>query len=162
MEHQKILNLLNEANDSKFVIRKENIINDQSNPNYDRGNEITYNTEVLKSNIFDYNDAYILVRSDIVTTAHIIPIQVAFKNFVSFTKCITKMDGTTIDNTEDLDLIMSMYNLMEYSPNYSETTACLWFYLKVEATNFDTDIADNDNFKSFEYKTKLLGNTETD
>ena len=49
MEHQKILNLLNEANDSKFVTRKWNIVNDQSNANYDAGNETVFNTEVLKS-----------------------------------------------------------------------------------------------------------------
>ena len=55
MEHQKILNLLNEANDSKFVKRKWNIVNDQSNANHGVGNEIIYNTEVLKSNLCDYN-----------------------------------------------------------------------------------------------------------
>ena len=69
MEHQKILNLLNEANDSKFVKRKWNIVNDQSNANYGVGNEIIYNTEVLKSNLCDYNDAYILVRCNITVVA---------------------------------------------------------------------------------------------
>ena len=62
MEHQKILNSLNEAGDSKFVTRKWNIISDQSNTNYDVGNRIIYDTEVLKSNLCDFNDAYILVR----------------------------------------------------------------------------------------------------
>ena len=57
MRCQKILNLLNEAGDSRFVIRKWNIVNDQSNANYDVGNEIIYSAEVLKSNIFDNNDA---------------------------------------------------------------------------------------------------------
>ena len=61
-------------------------------------------------------------------------------------------------DAEDLDLVMSMYNLIEYSSNYSETTGNLWFYSKDEATNFNVDIANN-NFKSFEYKAKLLGNT---
>ena len=55
MEHQKIINFLNEAKDSKFVTRKWNIFNDQSNANYDVGNEIFYNTEVLKSNLCDDN-----------------------------------------------------------------------------------------------------------
>ena len=59
MEHQKILNLLNEANDSKFVTRKWNIVNDNLKVNYGVGNKIIYNTEVLKSNLCDYNDAYI-------------------------------------------------------------------------------------------------------
>ena len=69
MEHQKILNLLNEASDSKFVTRKWNIVSDQSNGNYGVGIEIIYNTEVLKSNLCDYNDAYILVRGNITVTA---------------------------------------------------------------------------------------------
>ena len=121
MEHQKILNLLNEANDSKFVPRKWNIVNDQSNANYDAGNEIVYNTEDLKSNLCNYNDAYILVRGDITVIAAP-ETQVAFKNCAPFIKCITKFDVTTIDDAEDLDLVMPMYNLIEYSSNYSETT----------------------------------------
>ena len=56
---------MNEANNSKFVTRKWNIVNDQSNGNYGVGNEIIYNTEVLKSNLCDQSDAYILVRGDI-------------------------------------------------------------------------------------------------
>ena len=100
MEHQTILNLLNEPNDSKFVARKGNIVNDQSNANYDVGNEIIYNIEVLKSNLCDYNDAYILVRIDIVTTANNNPTPVAFKNCAPFTKCITKFHDTTIDDVE--------------------------------------------------------------
>ena len=53
MEHQKLLNLLNEESDSKSVIRKRDIVNNKSNANYDVGNEIIYNTEVLKSNLCD-------------------------------------------------------------------------------------------------------------
>ena len=62
MKQQKALNLLNEASGSKFVKRKWNIVNDQSNASYDVGNAIIYNAKVLKSNLCDYNDAYILVR----------------------------------------------------------------------------------------------------
>ena len=136
MEHQKILNLLNEANDSKFAIRKWNTVNDNSKTNYDVGNEIMYNTEVLKSNLCDYNYSYILVRGDITVTAAP-ETKVAFKNSTPFTKCITNIDGTTIDDTEDLDLFMPMYNLIQYSSNYSETTGRLWFYSKNETTNFN-------------------------
>ena len=57
MEHQKILSLLNEANDSKFVTRKWNIVNDNSKSNYDATNEIIYKTEVLNPYLCDYNDA---------------------------------------------------------------------------------------------------------
>ena len=86
----------------------------ESNANYDVGNEIIYHTDVLRSNICDYNDADILVRRDITIIGHQVT-QVAFKNCAPLTKCITKIDGTTIDNAEDLDLVMSMHNLLEYS-----------------------------------------------
>ena len=129
---------MNEANDSKFVIRKWNTVNDNSKTNYDVGNEIIYNTEVLKSNLCDYNYSYILVRGDITVTAAP-ETKVAFKNSTPFTKCITKIDGTTIDDTEDLDLVVPIYNLIQYSSNYSETTGSLWFYSKDETTNFNAD-----------------------
>ena len=89
------------------MTRKWNIVNNQSNGNYDVGNEIIYNTEVLKSNLCDYNDVYILVWSNIIVI-EAPAAQVSFKNCVPFTKCITKIDGTTIDDAEDLDLAMSM------------------------------------------------------
>ena len=72
MEQLKILNLLNEAIDSNFVTRKWNIGNNNSKSNYDTSNEITYNTEILKSNLCDYNDAYILVRSFITVVAAVL------------------------------------------------------------------------------------------
>ena len=87
---------------------------------------------------------------------------VAFKNCAPFTKCITKIDGTEIDDAEDLDIVMPMYNLIEYSSSYSETTGSLWFYSKDEETNFNADIANTNNFKYFMYKAKLLENTEAD
>ena len=82
--------------------------------------------------------------------------QAAFKNCAPFTKCTTKIDGTTIDDAENLDLVMSMYNLIEYNSNYSSTTGSLWFYSKDEATDSNADIANDNNFKSFKYKAKLL------
>ena len=149
---------MNKPNDSKFVTRKGNIANDESNQNYDVGNELIYNTEVLKSNFCDYDDAYILVKGDIaVTTAP--ATQASFENCAQFTKCIIKVDETTIDDVEDLDLVLPMYNLIEYSSNYSETTGSLPFYSKDEATDFDNNIENTDSFISFKYKTKLLGNT---
>ena len=60
-----------------------------------------------------------------------------------------------------MHLVIPMYNLIEYSSNYSDATGSLWFYSKDEATNFDADISNN-AFKSFEYKAKLLENTVVD
>ena len=124
MKQQKILNWLNEANDSKLVTRKWNIVNDSSKSNYDATNEITYNTEILESNLRDYNDAYILVRDD-VTFIAASATQVAFKNCAPFSKCIPKIDEATIDDAEDLDLVMSMYSVIEHRSNYSKTTGSL-------------------------------------
>ena len=57
---------------------------------------------------------------------------------------------------------MPMYNLIEYASNYSETTGSLWFYLKDKATDFNADIVNTNDFKSFKYKAKILGNTVAD
>ena len=109
------------------MTRKWNIVNDNSNSDYAAANKITYNTEILQSNLCDYNDGYILVTGDITIVAALAT-RVAFKNCAPFTKCTTKIDGTTIDDAEDLDLVMPMYNLIEYSSNCSETTGSLWLY----------------------------------
>ena len=146
-----MLNLLDEASNSRFVTRKWNIVNDQSNANYDVRNEIIYNTEVLKCNLCDWNDAYIMVKGNI-TIAGDRRAEVPFKNCAPFIKCISKIDGTTKDDAEYLDLVISMYNLLEYDLNYSETTGSLSFYSKVEGTNFNANIKDNNNFKSFKYE----------
>ena len=87
---------MNEKNDSKFVTRKWNIVNENSKTNYSVGRKIIYNTEVLKSNLCDYNDAYILLRCNITIIGYQVT-QVAYKNCAPFTKRITKIDGTTID-----------------------------------------------------------------
>ena len=77
-----------------------------------------------------------------------------------FIKCITKIDGTTVDDAEDLNFAMSMYNLLEYSLNYSETIGSLRFYSKDRATNFNADITADNDFKSFDNKVKLVENSE--
>ena len=122
---------MNEANDSKFVTRKWNILNDHSKTNYNATNEIVYNTEILKSNLHDYYDSCILVRGDITVTAAP-QTQVVFKNCAPFTKCISKTDGTSINNAENLDLVMQTYNLLKYSRNYSEITGIYGFILKTK------------------------------
>ena len=98
------------------------------------------------------------MRGDITATAAPAT-QVLFKNCAPFTKCITKIDETTIDDAENLDLVINMYNLTEYSSNYPKATGSLWFYSKDEAANFNDNIANTSNFRSFKYKAKLSGNT---
>ena len=118
---------MNETSLSRFVTRKWNTVNDQSKAYYDVGNKIIYETEILKSNLCNYNKAYILARdeSPVVAAADQVT-RVAFKNCVPLTQCITKLDGTTIDDAENLDLFMPMHNLLEHSLNYSGKTGSLW------------------------------------
>ena len=95
MEHQKVLNSLNEVSDSKFVTRNWNTVNEQSNANYSAGNEIMQHRSVKIYN-------YLLIQDDITIIGHNLLTEVAFTNCAAFTKCITKTDGPTIDDAEDL------------------------------------------------------------
>ena len=99
---------MNEASDFKIATRSWNILNDWSICDVEF--EIIYNTEVLKFNVCDYNDAYILIRGNIIIRHQ--ATQVAFKNCAPFTKFITKIDETTTDDAEDLDLVIAMYNMI--------------------------------------------------
>ena len=98
-----------------------------------------HNANVLKSNLCNYNDAYILVRGHITFIEN--GNQVGFKNCAANITCITRMDGTTIDDAEDLDFVMPMYSLLEYSSNYFDATGSLWFYCKDEAIHYNANIA---------------------
>ena len=85
---------------------------------------------------------------------------VVFKNCASFIKCIRQIHAIIIDDAEDLALVvLIMYNFMKYSWSYSDTTGSFCFYSKAEATKFDAAIANTNSFKSFNYASKLSGNT---
>ena len=103
----------------------------------------------MKSNLCDYNDAYILVKDDITLTA---APEELFRNCATFIKCIMKINQTKKDYAEDLDLVLPMYNLTEYSSNYSRTTGSLWFYPNDEGTNFNANISYDNSFKFFKHK----------
>ena len=94
--------------------------------------------------------------------------KLTFKNNAPFQSCISKINNTFIDNAEDLDIVMPMYNLLEYSDNYSMTSGSLWNYYRDEINDDANEnnaarnkINNNKTItsKSFEYKTKLLGRT---
>ena len=102
---------MNKSSDSKFVIRKYNIVNDQSNSSCSVGNEIIYSTEVLKPNVCDYNDAYILVIGSITIIRHNLEIIIQKIAHHLMRVSITKSNGTTLDDAEYLALVMPMYNL---------------------------------------------------
>ena len=129
---QKIAKLLDDADNesSKFAARKWYVINDQNNTDYGEGNEdsttVKFETKVIKSNLCDYSDAYILVTGNITATGGDANTRVAFKNCAPFTKCITHINDEHVDNADNLDIIMPMYNLIEYSDNYSDTSEVYW------------------------------------
>ena len=95
---------------------------------------------MLGSNLCDYADAYILVKGTITITgagddaaarrADERNKGVIFKNCAPFTKCISRINNTEIDNAKDIDIVMPMYNLIEYSDNYSKTSGSLYQYYK--------------------------------
>ena len=104
---------MKEVNDSKFVTRNWDVIHDQTNVNYNAGNEIVYSIGWLKPNLCDHNNVYILVRGYNALIGHNFPTKVEFKNCRPFIMFITKSDGTKINDAEDLDFVMSMYNLLK-------------------------------------------------
>ena len=97
---------------------------------------------MLRSDLCDFNEAYIVVKGDITLTKaanrDFIDVKnmfLAFKNNAPFTNCISKINNVLIDNAEDLDIVMPMYNLLEYSKNYRKTTGSFWNYYRDEPNN---------------------------
>ena len=124
MKYQKIANLLESTSDnlSKFRTRNWIEINDESRGNY-ANSDIRFKTTVLRSNVCDYADSYILVKGTITITgagdnagekqASERDKGVTFKNCTPFTKCISRINNTDKDNAHDIDIVMPMYNLIE-------------------------------------------------
>ena len=110
---------------------------------------------MLRSNLCDYADSYILVKGTITITgagddaaaiqADEIDKGATFKNYAPFTKCISRINHTDIDNAHDVDVVIPMYNLIEYSDNYSKTSGSLWQYYKDDPND---NLTDSKPFKS--------------
>ena len=181
MECDKINNLLlsedneNEMSEqlSKFVTREYVRVNSLSNT-YNENKSIRFKTPMLRSNLCDYSDAYILVKGTITVTAPGLNNNadnirdkrnrpLILKNNAPFVSCITRINGELIEDADDLDIVMSMYNLLEYSKNYRKTIGSLYNYYRDELS----DDADDNNFgnikvinsNTFKYKNKITGNT---
>ena len=176
MEYDKINNLLlSEDNESeklsKFVTREYVRVNSLSNV-YNENESIRFKTPMLRSDLCDYSDAYILVEGKIVVAApgannganNIRDKRnrpVILKNNAPFASCITRFNGELIE--DDLDIVIPVYNLLEYCKNYRKTIGLLYNYYRDELS----DNADDNNFgnikivnsNTFKYKNKLIGNT---
>ena len=169
MENQKIINLLDkiDTNSKHFATKKWYIINDENNSNYDVNKDtgadnpdtIKYNTRVLKPNLCHYAEAYILVDGTIRAAAADANTRIALKNCAPFTKCNLETNDEHVDTAGNLDITMPMYNLIEYSDNYQDSSATLYQYKRDESPEDDI-VADltADNSSSLKYKISLLGN----
>ena len=141
MEYQKVVNLIDDTPNqpSKFRTRNWVEINDESREAYNVNSQIKFKTTMLKSSLCDYSDAYILVKGTISvnnTAAAGAAVnnndkKVIFKHCAPFTNCISEINNTQIDNAKDIDIVMPMYNLIEYSDNYAKTTGSLGSIVKI-------------------------------
>ena len=164
METKKIDNLLGDADNesSKFATRKRYVSNDKSNTDSSEGNEdsttVKFESKVIKSNLCDYSDAYILVRGSITATGRDANTRLAFKICATFTKCITHINDEYVDNADNLDIIMPMYNLIEYSSNCSDTSGSLWQFKREEQNMSNGNPANvtTDDSPSSKYKSKFF------
>ena len=175
MEYDKINKLLlSEDNESeqlsKFVTRQYVRVNSLLDT-YNENKSIRFKTTMLRSSLCDYSDKYILVKGTIIVTGnHPRDKQnrpLILKNNAPFVSCITRINGELIEDADiyadDLDIVMPMYNLLEYSKNYRKTIGLLYNYYRDELS----DDANNDNFaninvvnsEAFKYKNKIIGNT---
>ena len=141
-----------DKNFPKFVTKKWIEVYDQSEGNYNPNKEIRIKSSMLRSDLCDFSGAYIVVKGNIIvnkktftaddieepnnTAANVTATNTAnynsfgekklvFKNNAPFINCVSKINGVKIDNAEDLDVVMPMYNLLEYSKNDRKTTGSL-------------------------------------
>ena len=139
---------------------------------YNENKSIRFKTPMLTSNLCDYFDAYILVKGKIAVTAPGVNNYannirdkrnkpVILKNNAPFVSCITRINGELIEDADDLDIVMPMYNLLKYSKNYRKTIGSLYNYYRDELTNDSNDNFANRNVvnsEAFKYKNKITGN----
>ena len=176
MEYDKINNLLlsedyESEKLSKFVTGEYVIVNSLPNT-YNEIKSIRFKTPMLRSNLCDYSDAYILVKGTITVNGIVNGAEneilrknrpLILKNKAPFVSCMTKINNEFIEDADDLYIVMSMYNLLEYSKNYRKTIGTLYNYYRDELSddnnpnNFpNTNVVHSNTFK---YKNKITGNT---
>ena len=167
MESQKIKTLLDHKENTypKYQTKRWYIINDQNNGNYPDGNtndkSVKIDTEVVKPFLCDYADAYILVTGDIAVTRGNNNTKVAFKNCHPLTNSKIHSNDEHIEDSDNFDVIMNMYNFIEYSGNFSDSTASL-YHFKRQEQSFDDNNPVNitalsvDNSTSFKCKSGLI------
>ena len=161
MEAQHTVNLSNGSDNenSKFATNKWYFIDSQSKGKYSHKNKIKFLTNSLKSSLCDYSDAYILVTGNITVTGGNANTKVAFKNCAPFKNCRTEINDTFVDYADFINIAMPMYNLIEYSDNYSDTSGSLWNFKRDEIVN-NADVTNENNAPSIKYKASIIDYTE--
>ena len=159
----------------KLATKKWYVIDSETKCNYSHGDPITFLTKSIESNLCDYSDPYLLVTGKIAVTRTIAAagaqpqrkqvlteaIQVAFKNCAPLKDCRTEISDTFVDYADFINIAIPMYNLIEYSDNYSDTSGSLSDFKKDEIVN-NADLTNDDNDPSCKYKASLITNNETD
>ena len=143
MEYQKVTNLIGNTPEKvpKFICKKWVEVHDQSGNVeniYKTNKQIRFKTPMLQSGFCDCSDAYIVVKGTITVADQNnteYDKKLAFKNNAPLISCISKINITRIDNAEDLGIVMPLYNLNEYSKNYSKTSGSLWNYYRNERSS---------------------------
>ena len=161
MESQKINNLINEDKYSKYQTKKYYVINDLSKGTYNNSQNIRYLTTSLKSHLCDYSDAFIIVegtvRASVTDNTNDTNVNFgnaivhAFKNCSLFRAATIEINNVQVDNNKNLNIVMPMCNLIEYSNNYSDSVGSLYDFKRDETTDITANISVN-NSSSFEYK----------
>ena len=172
MKAQKIINLLEDSDEDtlRLPTRKWYIINDQNNAQYGKGDEndstIKFDTAFSTPNLCDYSNSYVLITRDIAVVNGNNNTKVCFKNCSPFIRCATHLNDEHIETAENLDLVMNLCNLVEYSGSYSNTSGSL-FHFKGQEQNLNAagniDNVNINDSSSFRCKSSLLeGLTTTD
>ena len=169
MEFNKINNLLGPPYDKvpRLITKNWIEVQSQSGSTYNTSKPIRFKTSMLRSDLCDYSDAYVWVKGTITVTdpnnnANF-DRRLTLKNNAPFISCISKINGELVENAEDLDIVMPMYNLLEYSKNYEKASGSLFNYYRDEPNEDTVDEDDGDvnisirNSKSFNYKAKIVG-----
>ena len=142
METQNIINLLNDSSneESKFATKKWYVIDSQATKGkYKQGVTIKFETATIKSSLCGYSDAFILVTGNI-TVADDNNRNVAFKNCAPFSTCTSRINDVFVDEINHIYIAMPMYNLIEYSNNYSDTSGSLWQFKRDEVPANNADL----------------------
>ena len=172
MEFNKINNLLDPAHDKvpRFITKKWIEVQSQSGNICNTSKPIRFETSMLRSDLCDYSDAYVWVKGKITVTnpndnANFNK-ELTLENNAPFISCISKIKGELVENTEDLDIVMPMYNLLEYSKNYEKSSGSLLNYYRDEPSEITTGAGNNAinisirNSKSIYSKTKITGSLD--